>query len=621
MAGLTTPPEAVDLSDHRDRPQVRYAGPNRLNSDRPPVPPAQRAIRIAALILFWLFAVAVTLIVLGQDKVPNGTTVAGVDIGGMSRDEAIAKLDAALAKKSTDPVALRVAKDAVRVEPAALGLATNIPLTVDSAMTSRWNLFDTFGEWIGGGEADLVVRSDNATMTAKLADLNDKYAAEAREPEITYSGIQPVLDEPVIGSEIKIDEAIQTLMANYLRTESAIQLPMTERHPQVSLDQAREVLQGSATRAVSAPIAVKVGEVTAQATPQDVAQSLTYRVQEGQLRPSVDGKMLHELLAPQLKSVDTRAKDATWDVSSGKPVLVPAVPGNGVTDDHVRDSVTEVLERTGADRTVVMPLGPLEPKLTTDEAAKLNITEKISSFTQNFPYAQYRVQNIGQAAKKVNKTLLYPGETFSMNDTVGERTKANGFTKGYVVGEGGRMREDYGGGVSTAATTLWTAAFFAGLERVEQGSHLIWISRYRPGLEATVAWGLLDLKFKNNTSNGVYITTKMTNGSITVTMWGTKQYDNIKAVSGEKTNVVPFTKETGSGPACVPQGGVPGFNIAVDRVFFQEGKEIKRETFHTSYIPAAQVTCSAAAPDKSAKPAAGATPAATAPAPAAKPSG
>lgn len=640
MSGLASPPESVDVSapvadagprvyfDSDDDPSDGFGGapprgPRGPNTGgRPPVPPVQKAVRIGVLLVFWMFAVAIALIWFGQDKVPAKTVVAGVDIGGLSHDEAVAKLNAAFAKKAGDQISLKIADNVVKVDPSAVGLSLNVPATVDQVMTSRWNPFDAPSEFFGGGKANLVVGTDPQVMNAKLADLNNKYAQVAREAEITYSGTTPVLDTPVTGNEINTDQAAQALTANYLQSDSAIELPLNISQPQVSLDQARQVVKGSATNAVSAPISVKVGEVTAQASPANIAAALSYQVKDGQLQPVVDGTKLHELLAPQLKSVDSGAKDATWDVSSGKPVLVPAVDGNGVTDDHLRDSVTEVLERTGPDRSVVMPLGPIEPKLTTDAAAKLNITEKMASFTQNFPYAAYRIQNIGQAAKKINKTLLYPGQVFSMNDTVGERTKANGFTTGYVVGEGGKLKEDLGGGVSTAATALWTAAFYAGLESVEHGSHLIWISRYQPGLEATVAWGQLDLKFKNNTPDGVYITAKMTNSSITFTMWGTKQYDKIKAVSGPKTNIVPFGKETDSGPGCVPQGGVNGFSINVDRVFYKAGQEVNRETFNTSYIPAANVTCApAAAASKPSTPSSSPSSSSSSPSAATKPHG
>lgn len=90
------------------------------------------------------------------------------------------------------------------------------------------------------------------------------------------------------------------------------------------------------------------------------------------------------------------------------------------------------------------------------------------------------------------------GQTFSLNGTIKERTPEHGYTEGIVIGPGGVFREDFGGGVSTAATTTWTAAFFAGMERIEIRAHSIYISRYQPGLEATVAWGVSDMRFRND---------------------------------------------------------------------------------------------------------------------------
>ena len=561
------------------------------NRRRPEVTSTQRVVRLTVLALFWLAAVMITMVALGSSKIPSGTTVNGIEVGGLDRQSAINKLTAALSQQADLPVALKISETSTRVPAEALGIAPNYEATVDSVMTTRWNPFDMWRGTRGGGTGQLVVAVDEPTLTAKLDALAQQYRQDPREPEITYSGTTPELSEPVVGEVLDKVTAPAVLLSQYLRADGAIELPMVEQQPEVSLEAARGALEGIAKTAVSAPVTVKVGDVSAEASPTAIASALTFQVKDGQLRPVIDGAELHAAMGPALAKVDTRAKDATWDVSSGKPELVPAELGNGVTDDHVADSVSSVLDKAADQRRVEMPLGPLTPSLSTEDAAALNIKEKVSSFTQKFPYAAYRSQNIGQAAKKVNKTLLKPGEVFSMNEIVGERTKANGFAEGPVVGEGGRLQMDMGGGVSAAATTLWTAAFYAGIERVEHGSHLIWISRYRPGLEATVAWGQLDLKFKNDTPSGIFITTKMTNTSLTVTMWGEKQYDAVKAVSGPKLNTKPFTKEEASGPSCVSQGGVPGFSIDVDRLFFKGGEQVKKQTFTTSYIPAAQVTC------------------------------
>ncbi|MDP1876773.1 MAG: VanW family protein, partial [Actinomycetota bacterium] len=201
------------------------------------------------------------------------------------------------------------------------------------------------------------------------------------------------------------------------------------------------------------------------------------------------------------------------------------------------------------------------------------------------------VQNIGQAAERINGTLLLPGETFSLNDTILERTEKNGYTEGFVVGEGGVFAEALGGGVSTSATAAWTAAFYAGMERVQTVAHSIYISRYKPGLEATVAWGLFDLKFRNDMPTAVFITSSITNGSITVSFWGTKEFDKIEAEYGNRTNIRKFDTIYDKSKECLGQGGVDGFTITVDRVFYKDGKEVRREPITTTYKPAPEVIC------------------------------
>ena len=111
-----------------------------------------------------------------------------------------------------------------------------------------------------------------------------------------------------------------------------------------------------------------------------------------------------------------------------------------------------------------VPAEVVEPEFTTEDAEALGIKEQVSEFTTYFPYAEYRNTNIGRAAELVDGTIVAPGETFSLNGTVGERTAENGFTKGFIISNG-IFKEDLGGGVSQMATTTFNAAFFGGHDR------------------------------------------------------------------------------------------------------------------------------------------------------------
>ena len=296
---------------------------------------------------------------------------------------------------------------------------------------------------------------------------------------------------------------------------------------------------------------------------------------DGHLQPVVDAKGLRQALDPKVGGVLVEPKDAQVVLANGKPKIIPSKDGRTLEAAGLSAALLKVLPQSGA-RTASVALATSPATFSTADAKALGIKEVVSTFTQHFPYAPYRVQNIGRAAKYINGTLLKPGDTFSMNGTVKERTVANGYTVGTVITQG-RFREDLGGGVSTITTAMWHTAFYAGVQRVEQRAHSFYISRYLPGLEATVAWGNLDLKFKNDAPTGILIATHVTNSSVTITMWGTKRYD-VDAIFGPRTNVRAFDTIYDPGAGCVHQDGVAGFAITVVRVFKDlHGNVVKRE--------------------------------------------
>ena len=191
-----------------------------------------------------------------------------------------------------------------------------------------------------------------------------------------------------------------------------------------------------------------------------------------------------------------------------------------------------------------------------------------------------------------------PGETYSMNDTIKERTVANGYTVGFVIGQGGIFAQELGGGVSTATTATWTAAFYAGMEPQQVIAHSIYISRYKAGLEATVAWGIFDMKFKNPYDTPVYIQASATGTSVTVSFWGVPVYSDIKAEFGPRRDIKPFKTIYDESDTCLGQGGMEGFAIDVDRVFYKDGVEVKRQTITTKYKPSPEVICGKEKPKK-----------------------
>ena len=253
-------------------------------------------------------------------------------------------------------------------------------------------------------------------------------------------------------------------------------------------------------------------------------------------------------------------------IRDGKPVVIKSKAGKAVAPTELATAVVAVLPKAAAaDRVAEVTLTTSQPSFTTADAEALGIKQRLSSFRQWFPPAAYRWQNVGQAAAYLNGTIIKPGGTFSMNDTIHERTVANGYTKGFII-KGSRFAEELGGGVSIITTATWTAGFYAGLDRVEQHPHGLYISRYQAGLEATVAWGALDLKLRNNTDHGVLITAVRYSDGVRIEMWGTKKYDKVtRRASPAATTTATSRTITDDSAECVASDGVRGFSIAVTR--------------------------------------------------------
>ena len=558
------------------------------------MPAAARYTVIAGAVALVVVAAAYVWLVLSTGTtVHPGTTVSGIAIGGMTREEAIETLQRRVGADARKHFTLVAGEEQFRVSPKELGIRLRLPATVDQAIGRSWNPATALQNRLGTTELTPLVAIDDAVLDQEVARLSQTIDTPPVEPTLSVSGGKPTLTPGVPGVTLDQQATRELIVDSLLDPRQVLTLPLLTVSPDVT-EEAAQRARALAKTAIAEQVTVQAGSVTATIPSTAIVKALSFVRDGGELIPQLDGAVLHESIADQLSEVETPGRDATFQITKGVPVVVPSLVGRGIEDEELATAVAGVLGASGEARNVTVSFGVREPELTTDEAKALGVTEKLSTFTQNFPYAAYRVQNIGQAAEYINGTLLMPGEVFSMNEVIKERTPENGYTRGIVIGPGGVFEEQQGGGVSASATAVWTAAFFAGMEQVSTRAHSIYISRYQPGLEATVAWGLFDMQFRNNTANAVFITTKMTNTSLRVTFWGTREYDEITAEFGPKTNIRPYgviEKKKKVKEGCMEQSGIDGFNINVDRVFYKDGAEVKRETFTTSYRPAPEVKC------------------------------
>jgi len=528
-------------------------------------------------------------------KVPRGAEVAGTEIGGLEEDEAIAKLEETIGGRKQVKVSIDGEQTTVPV--ADLGISLDAEATVAEAGGGKsWSPERLWDYYTGGGDVEPVTEVDSTALEKVLTDLDERYGEAPVDGAVTFRKGEVRTSDPADGRAIERTSAEAALVDAVLRGGTA-ELSLTRATPDIDQTDVQEALDEFANPAVSGAVTLNFESTRVQLAPRVYTKALSLEPQDGELEPVLDEQRLDKLVRSRIVGRDDAPVDATVRLVKGKPKVIPAKPGVDFATEDITATFLELVVKPAGEREAEVEATVREADFTTADAKALGIKEEVSSFTTYYPPANYRNVNIGRAAEKIDGTVLKPGEVFSLNDIVGERTAENGFTTGTIISNG-VFKEDLGGGVSQMATTTFNAMFFAGLEDIEHKPHSFYIDRYPVGREATVAWGSVDLRFRNNTDYGVLISAKVTpgyssNGVVTVKMYSTKVWDITTKTSDRYNYRAPQTRYITT-PGCVPNAAPSsGFDVDVWRYFSEPGsdKVVKTEKFHTAYIPVDRVVC------------------------------
>ncbi|MFC6933785.1 VanW family protein [Actinomadura yumaensis] len=252
-----------------------------------------------------------------------------------------------------------------------------------------------------------------------------------------------------------------------------------------------------------------------------------------------------------------------------------------------RETGASAAERNRA-RAVAAPADRAAARVTPRMRAA-GATREISSFTTRFTPGEPRVRNIEIAARVLDGLVVQPGRTFSFNRVVGPRTKRRGYVPAPTI-VGSRLVNDLGGGICQVSTTLYNAVFEAGLQIRDARAHGLWMPEYPKGREAAVAYPSLDLTWRNDSGRPVAITSEFTGDSLTIRLWGTRRYD-VRSRTSKPYGFTAFDSATDHGSKCVPSRGGRGFEIDVWRMLSSNGREVRREKFHTVYQSQTRLKC------------------------------
>ena len=586
---LTVQPRALDLF-HRAEPTPppeSAAGDGGGGNDPGPTGhPGRRWILLGVLFAAAVLGAYVLAAWAVSGRVPRGTTVSGVAVGGMGRTEAQDQLEAAAARMSSG-VPLRIGSHSVTLDVEQAGLRLDLDRTLDSLMGFSLDPAVIWRQVAGGGE-QVAVTTGDGNLTAQLNELGAAVSTPAKDASIGFSGVTPIVHSAQAGSKLDVAGATRLIRRYWLAGPRPLVLPITTIEPRITQADAEKALDDVARRAVSAPLRIQVGSRTVTLSAATFAPALSVVTNdEGHLELKVDGPKLRVILLAEGPEIGVVPKDARIELRDGKPVIVPGVAGVTIDPTKLADAVRTALTGTG-DRTAQVTTALKDPDFTTEDAQKLGVKERVSTFSTNLTSNRQRTENLRVAARTVNGTLVLPGETFSLNGVLGERTAAKGYNQAPAI-NGGRLILDTGGGVSQMATTIFNNVFFSGMQDVYHKPHSFYISRYPEGREATVNWPTVDLKWRNDSPYGVLIQAWVTD-KVNVSFWSTKVWD-ITAEKGPRTNYRTPKTVYDDSAGCVSQSANPGFDVAVRRIFSKNGRVVRTETFHTSYIAEDEVIC------------------------------
>ena len=540
-------------------------------------------ISVGSLSLIWLaawFAVG--------SGIPSGVSVSGIDIGGKTRVEAIKDLNLQMNKKVKSKINLTAKTASISISPKSAGISLDLEATIEKAPKRTLNPINLFSLLTSETDITPTLKINKEKFIKAIRPLEIRTTKSARDATIIFKGLEPQVVSSLSGTEIDRKKALKAVKKSWLK-KNVIKLPMKKVKPKATAKDAKALLE-FASQAVSEPLTVNISAQPIVISPEEIAGSLAFRTSaSGKLAPIWVKENFLQQVGSRWSKYVREPINASFTMVEGEPRVQPSSDGSDVPDAKLNQAIIPALSKVGALRIASVTPELVKAKVTTEMAGGLGIQDVIGTFTTNYPYAEYRLINIHRAAKWMDGTIVQPGEIFSYNKAVGERTEARGFVPGIMI-DNGVLKKDLGGGVSQVATTTWNAAWFSGLELVQHKPHSFYISRYPAGRESTVAWPSVDVKFKNNSGHPIFVDTSFTNSSVTVSIYGTKFVD-VTSESGPKTNFVPFKTYEEDAAGCIFQEGVQGFSISVDRIFKKDGVEVKRETYRTRYRPEDRVIC------------------------------
>lgn len=490
-----------------------------------------KILLIVIFIIFLLiFSVIFAIINIGNEKVFGKISIMGIDVGNMTREEAKETLNKIIDEKMTEELILK--KDDYETSLNAIQLDANF--NIDEAINEAYNI---------GRSGNIITNNYNILYTMIFG----------RNIDCDFSYSEDLLNEKVNNIASKIPGAV-VQSSYYIEDENLIIVKGTE---------------GLAIKEDELKNAI-INEI------KDIKQKYNIiTIPTEEVKPD-------EIDIEKIKNeIYKEPQDAYVSENSetGKTEVHTHV--NGVDFAISIDEAKEILAEDKQEYTI--PLKITVPDKTIADLGEEAFPDELATYSTRYdPTNKNRSNNIAISTEKIDGTIIMPGETFSYNQTVGERTIAEGYKEAGAYA-GGRVVQDVGGGICQTSSTLYNAALLANLEIVDRSNHQFLTSYVDPGRDATVAWGSIDFQFKNTRTYPIKIEATAKNGVCTMSIYGIKEETEYEVViQSEVLSYIPFTTKyeddetLDEGEEVVEQSGYRGCTSEAYRILKQNGEVVSK---------------------------------------------
>lgn len=432
-------------------------------------------------------------------KIYRGVEVGPAEVGGKTPGEARAIVEAEAAGPLAE-VRLQGPED-VSFTKDELGISLDTEKTLQDAYAvgREGNVVKRIADRAGAALGIVSVRPeilyDPEVARAKIQALAGRLDEQPTEGTVTVSDGAVEVGPSAEGYETNVEGTLANLDRAVGELSGEAEVAGRALQPDVTTGEAEEAA-ARAEEVVSGPVKLASGEMDWTLSAAGAGKALNIAPQDGRLEVSLDREKLRNILAGPIEQLNVAPREASFAPVGAGVDVVESRTGKAVQEDQFFADLEKGLFE--GRREYEIPVATDEPELTTAEAQKLKPTELLGSYRTNYTLSSdksaERVENLQIASNAVSGTLLAPGEVFSFNELAAPLS----YHETHVIVNGQETFAD-GGGLCQVASTLFNAANYAGLEIVERNAHYSELPYIRPGMDATVWFGSLDMRFKNNT--------------------------------------------------------------------------------------------------------------------------